>query len=64
MEVAEYRRAVEAAAKGELVTSLRCLEKMSAVIECGLGEQRERLAAAYLGVAGGSLKKPVAHRRA
>ncbi len=50
-DVAEYRRAVEAAAKGELVTSLRCLEKMGAVAECGLVEQRERLADAYLGLA-------------
>jgi conjugative relaxase-like TrwC/TraI family protein len=50
-DVAEYRRAVEAAAKGELVMSLRCLEKMGAVVECGLGEQRERLADAYLAVA-------------
>jgi hypothetical protein len=46
-----YRRAVEAAAQGQLVASLRCLEKMGAVVECGLGEQRERLADAYLAVA-------------
>ena len=49
-DVAEYRRAVEAAAQGQLVASLRCLEKLGAVVECGLGEQRERLADAYLGV--------------
>ena len=50
-QILEYRRAVEAASKGELVASLRRLEKMGAVIECGSVEQRERLADAYLDVA-------------
>ncbi|MDQ3624612.1 MAG: relaxase domain-containing protein, partial [Verrucomicrobiota bacterium] len=50
-QVRAYRRAVEVASEGELAASLQRLEKMGAVVECGLGEQRERLADTYLAVA-------------
>jgi conjugative relaxase-like TrwC/TraI family protein len=43
-----YRQSVEAAAQGDLDTSFRRLEKLGAVVECGLGNQREKLAEAYL----------------
>jgi ATP-dependent exoDNAse (exonuclease V) alpha subunit len=46
-----YRQAVEAASAGDLVTSLEHLERLGAVKECGIGEQRERLIEAYVGFA-------------
>ena len=49
--IAVYRKAVEAASAGDLVASLGHLEKLGAVKECGVGEQRERLTEAYVGLA-------------
>jgi hypothetical protein len=46
-----YRQAVEAASAGDLVTSLEHLERLGAVQEGDIGEQRERLTEAYLGFA-------------
>jgi ATP-dependent exoDNAse (exonuclease V) alpha subunit len=49
--IATYRKAVEAAAAGDIVASLGLLERIDAVKECGINEQRERLTEAYLGFA-------------
>ena len=49
--IAIYRKAVEAASAGDLVASLGHLERLGAVKECGIGEQRERLTEAYVGLA-------------
>ena len=49
--IAVYRKAVEAASAGDLVASLGHLEKLGAVKECGVGEQRERLTEAYVSIA-------------
>ena len=46
-----YREAVNAASTGDLVASLEHLERLGAVKECGISEQRERLVEAYLGFA-------------
>ena len=46
-----YREAVNAASTGDLVASLGHLERLGAVKECGISEQRERLVEAYLGFA-------------
>ena len=46
--ILEYRQSVEAAAQGDLDGSFRRLQKLGAVVECGLGNQREQLAEAYL----------------
>ncbi len=49
--IAIYREAVKAASTGDLVTSLEHLERLEAVKECGIDEQRERMVEAYLGFA-------------
>jgi hypothetical protein len=49
--IAVYRKAVEAASVGDLVAALGHLEKLGAVKECGVGEQRERLTGAYVSIA-------------
>jgi ATP-dependent exoDNAse (exonuclease V) alpha subunit len=46
--IAAYRDAVAAAAAGKLGESFEKLEKMGAVVSCGLGQQSERLADEYL----------------
>lgn len=46
--IKQYRKAVEAAAKGELDDSFRSLDKMGVVLECGLGEQVDKLVDEYL----------------
>jgi conjugative relaxase-like TrwC/TraI family protein len=43
-----YRKAVEAAARGELEHSLTRLEELGSVTECAAGEMADRLSAAYL----------------
>ena len=46
-----YRKAVEVAAAGKLSESLERLDKMGAVISCGLGGQADTLAAEYVQLA-------------
>jgi conjugative relaxase-like TrwC/TraI family protein len=43
-----YRKAVEAAAAGKLDESFERLDKMGAIVACGLGEQADKLADEYL----------------
>src|ERR1039458_10176654 len=50
-EIKQYRKAVEAAAAGKLAESFKRLDKMSAVVECGLGEQADKLADEYVRLA-------------
>ena len=46
-----YRKAVEAAAAGKLGDSFERLDKMGAIVACGIGEQADRLADEYLRLA-------------
>jgi ATP-dependent exoDNAse (exonuclease V) alpha subunit len=46
--IRQYRQAVESAAAGKMGESFERLEKMGAVVECGLGEQADKLAAEYV----------------
>jgi conjugative relaxase-like TrwC/TraI family protein len=46
-----YRKAVEAAAAGKLGDSFERLDKMGAIVACGIGEQAEKLADEYLRLA-------------
>jgi conjugative relaxase-like TrwC/TraI family protein len=50
--IRDYREAVKAAAAGEVGRSFERLEKLGAVVECGLGEQSTRLCDGYLAIAG------------
>jgi conjugative relaxase-like TrwC/TraI family protein len=47
-EIKRYRKAVEVAAAGKLAESFERLDKMGAVISCGLGEQADKLADEYV----------------
>jgi conjugative relaxase-like TrwC/TraI family protein len=47
-QIKRYRKAVEVAAAGKLADSFERLEKMGAVVSCGLGEQAEKLADEYV----------------
>ncbi len=47
-QIKRYRKAVEVAAAGKFAESLERLEKMGAVVSCGLGEQAEKLADEYV----------------
>jgi ATP-dependent exoDNAse (exonuclease V) alpha subunit len=49
--IKEYRKAVESAAAGKLGESFERLDKMGAVVPCGLGQQADKLAAEYLRLA-------------
>ena len=49
--VKQYRSAVELAAIGRLAESLECLDKIGAVVACGLGDQADKLADEYLRLA-------------
>ena len=49
--IRDYRKAVKAAAAGELRRSFEKLEKLGAVAECGVGEQNTKLCDAYLDIA-------------
>jgi len=44
----QYRKAVEVAASGKLTESFERLDKMGAVVSCGLGGQADRLAGEYV----------------
>ena len=46
--ISRYRKAVEAAAAGRLADSFERLDKMGAVVACGLTDQADRLADEYL----------------
>ncbi|HTQ50100.1 MAG TPA: AAA family ATPase, partial [Candidatus Acidoferrales bacterium] len=46
--IKQYRQAVEAAAAGKLVDSFNRLDQLGAVVECGLGEQADKLAEEYV----------------
>ena len=50
-EIKQYRKAVEVAAAGKLAESFDRLDKMGAVVSCGLGEQADKLAAEYVRLA-------------
>jgi conjugative relaxase-like TrwC/TraI family protein len=50
-EIKQYRKAVEAAAVGKLAESFERLDKMGAVVSCGLGEQADKLAHEYVRLA-------------
>ena len=47
-QIRAYRKAVEVAARGELAESFERLDKMGAVVACGLGEQAGKLASEYV----------------
>lgn len=49
--IKEYRNAVESAAAGRLSESFERLDKMGAVVACGLGNQADKLAEEYLRLA-------------
>ena len=49
--ISRYRKAVEAAAAGKLADSFERLDKMGAVVACGLGDQADKLAEEYLRLA-------------
>ncbi len=47
-QIKQYRKAVEVAAAGKLAESFERLDKMGAVVSCGLGEQADKLADEYV----------------
>jgi conjugative relaxase-like TrwC/TraI family protein len=49
--IKQYRNAVESAAAGKLSESFERLDKMGAVVACGLGDQADKLAEEYLWLA-------------
>jgi conjugative relaxase-like TrwC/TraI family protein len=49
--ISRYRKAVQSAASGKLSESFERLDKMGAVVVCGLGNQADRLAEEYLRLA-------------
>jgi ATP-dependent exoDNAse (exonuclease V) alpha subunit len=49
--IKEYRKAVELAAAGKLTGSFELLDKIGAVVSCGLGEQADKLANEYVQLA-------------
>ncbi len=50
-KIRQYRKAVEVAAAGKLAESFERLDKMGAVVSCGLGEQADKLADEYVRLA-------------
>ncbi len=50
--IEQYKQAVQEASAGLAVESFERLERHGAVVECGVGEQQERLASHYLSLAG------------
>jgi conjugative relaxase-like TrwC/TraI family protein len=50
-QIRQYRKAVEVAAAGKLAESFERLDKMGAVVSCGLGEQADKLADEYVRLA-------------
>lgn len=57
--IAEYKRAVEEAAAGDMAGSFDRLERAGAVVACTLGDQQERLAEAYLALVAENLSTVV-----
>jgi ATP-dependent exoDNAse (exonuclease V) alpha subunit len=51
VRIKEYRKAVESAAAGKLGESFERLDKIGAVVTCGLGEQAEKLVDEYVALA-------------
>src|SRR6185503_13512815 len=49
--IRRYRKAVESAAAGKMAESFERLDKMGAVVSCGLGDQVDKLADEYLRLA-------------
>jgi conjugative relaxase-like TrwC/TraI family protein len=49
--IKEYRKAVESAAAGKMGDSFERLDKMGAIVACGLGDQAEKLSDEYLRLA-------------
>ncbi len=49
--IEEYKKAVQEASAGLAAESFERLEKQGAVVECGIGDQQERLASHYLALA-------------
>jgi conjugative relaxase-like TrwC/TraI family protein len=49
--IKQYRKAVESAAAGKMGESIERLDKMGAVVECGLGMQADKLADEYVRLA-------------
>src|SRR5208282_3175893 len=49
--IKQYRKAVESAAGGKMDESFERLDKMGAVVECGLGMQADKLADEYVRLA-------------
>jgi len=47
VQIKQYRKAVEVASAGKLAESFERLDKMGAVVSCGLGEQADKLAGEY-----------------
>jgi conjugative relaxase-like TrwC/TraI family protein len=47
-QIRRYRKAVESAAAGKLDDSFERLDKMGAIVSCGIGEQADKLADEYL----------------
>jgi ATP-dependent exoDNAse (exonuclease V) alpha subunit len=50
-QIKRYRKAVESAAAGKVAESFERLDKLGAVVSCGLGDQAEKLANEYLRLA-------------
>ena len=50
-EIKRYRKAVEVAAAGKFAESFERLDKLGAVVSCGLGEQADKLAEEYVRLA-------------
>jgi conjugative relaxase-like TrwC/TraI family protein len=50
-QIRQYRKAVESAAGGKVAESFQRLDKLGAVVSCGLGDQADKLADEYLRLA-------------
>jgi len=50
-QIKQYRKAVESAAAGKVAESFERLDKLGAVVSCGLGDQADKLADEYLRLA-------------
>ena len=50
-QIRQYRKAVELAAAGKVAESFERLDKLGAVVSCGLGDQADKLADEYLRLA-------------
>jgi len=48
IRITQYRKAVESAAAGKIANSFERLDKMGAVVSCGLGNQADKLADEYV----------------